>query len=122
MKSIKKQRIFWVVGTAIALCLCFLLCRFTFLESHGSYQYPVVLLVVGIVTVIIAAIFYGRKVMISTVVGYIGGFALGIFFGVDGVDQGGVATNNWWVIWTVSFAILILVGIIWEVISRRKKK
>ncbi|MCL2662276.1 MAG: hypothetical protein FWE83_02975 [Oscillospiraceae bacterium] len=118
MKSTYKKRIFWAVGTVIALCLCFILCRFTFIESHGSYQYPVLLLVVGIVTVILAAIFDGRKVMISTVVGYIGGFALGIIFNVDGVDQGGGATNNWWIIWTISFIALIAAGVIWEVISK----
>ena len=119
MKSTYRKRIFWVVGSVVALCLCFILCRFTFIESHGSYQYPVVLFVVGIVAVIIAAIFDGRKIMINTVVGYVGGFALGIFFGVDGVDQGGGATNNWWVIWTVSFIAIIIAGIIWEIVSKR---
>jgi hypothetical protein len=122
MKSSYQKRIFWAVGTVIALCLCFFLCRFTFLESHGSYQYPVVLLVVGIVAVIIAAIFDWRKVMISTVVGYIGGFALGILFSVDGVDQGGGVTNNWWAIWTVSFLVLIIAGIVWEIVSNRYTK
>jgi len=122
MKSTYRKRILWAVGTVIALCLCFILCRFTFIESHGSYQYPVVLLVVGIVTVIIAAIFDGRKVMISTVAGYIGGFALGILFSVDGVNQGGGATNNWWVIWTVSFFVLIVIGIVWEIVSNRCMK
>ena len=118
MKSTYRKRIFWAAGTAIALFLCFLLCRFIFIESHGSYQYPVVLFVVGIVAVIIAAIFDGRKIMINTVVGYVGGFALGIFFSVDGVDQGGGTTNNWWVIWTVSFIAIIIAGIIWEIISK----
>ena len=34
--------------------------------------------------------------MICTVIGYMVGFALGLTFGVEGVDPGGGATNNWW--------------------------
>jgi hypothetical protein len=114
-----KRRIIWAAGTALALCLCFLLCRFAFIDMHGSYQYPVLLLFVGFVVVGIAAVFDGRKIMTGTVIGYIGGFAAGIIFGIDGADQGGGATNSWWVIWTVSFVIMIIVGVIWEVTSRR---
>lgn len=116
------MRIAWAFGTAITLCICFLLCRFVFLDLHGSYQYPAFLFFVGFAAVIIAAFFDGRKIMICTVVGYIGGFALGVIFGVDGVDQGGGATNNWWWIWTVSFIALIFVGILWEIINRYMQK
>jgi hypothetical protein len=122
MQTSARNRIIWAVGTAIALCLCFLLVRFIFWELHGSFQYPLILLIAGLIAAIIAAIFDWRKIMISTVGGYIGGFALAMLFNTDGVDPGGARTNNWWIIWTVSFVILFLAGVIWEVIGRCRKK
>ena len=118
-KNSMLRKALWLVTAIAVLFVSFLLCRFTFLDLHGSYQYPVFLLLAGIAAAIIAAIFDGYKVMICTVIGYIGGFAFGIMLGVDGIDQGGGATNNWWVLWTVSFIALIIAGVIWELLSRR---
>ncbi|MCL2030576.1 MAG: helix-turn-helix transcriptional regulator [Oscillospiraceae bacterium] len=118
-KSALLGKILWLGTTAAVLLGSFFLCRFTFLDWHGSYQYPVFLLLIGLAAAAIAAIADGRKVMIGIMLGYLGGFAVGIVFGVDGVDPGGGATNNWWVLWTVSFAASILAGVIWEMISRK---
>ena len=120
MNESKRNRLFWIAGAAAALVLCFLLCRYLFFDFHGNKQWPVVLLVAGLITSGVAAIFDGKKLMICTVLGYIAGFAFGIAFGVDGVDQGGGATNNWWIIWTISFVAIIVIGAIWEIISRRR--
>ena len=122
MRNIMLKKAMWLGTTIAVLFVSFLLCRFTFLDLHGSYQYPVFLLLAGIFAAIIAAIFDGRKVMICTMIGYIGGFAFGIMFGVDGVDQGGAATNNWWVLWTISFIVLIVTGVIWDLLDRRTAK
>ena len=122
MKNITiRNRIFWTVGTVTALILCFVMCRYIFFELHGNKDWSVVLLIVGIIVSCIAAVFYRRKLIICTVIGYIGGFALGIILGVDGLDQGGGAINNWWIIWTMAFVSLIFAGGIWEIISRRIK-
>jgi len=85
-------------------------------------QYPVFLLAVGLIALIVAAIFDGRKIMIFTIIGYMGGFVLGMLFNTDGVDQSGARTNNAWWIWTVSFAVIILAGVIWEIVSKRRKR
>ena len=66
----------------------------------------------------IAAIFDGRKTMVCTVAGYIGGFALGLAFGTDSIDQGEGALNNWWAIWTISFFTFTIIGVIWEIAGR----
>lgn len=118
----KKTRIFWVVGAIISLCVCFVLCSYLFFGLHGMKQYPIFLLAAGLIALIVAAFFDSRKVMIFTVVGYIGGFALGMIFAVDGIDQGGGATNSAWKIWTVSFIVAILIGVIWELVSKHLKK
>jgi len=81
-----KSRVIWTVGAIVALCICFLLCRFSLFELHGMKQFPTILLIIGLIAIIIAAIFASRKVMICTVVGYIGGFTMGILFNTDGVE------------------------------------
>lgn len=117
-----KSRIIWAVGSVIMLCISFMLCRFTFLYLHGSYDWPMFLFILGLIALAISAIRDVRRVMVCTVIGYIGGFALGIIFGVDGVDYGGGGTNNWWFIWGCLYFAAIAVGVIWEVVSRQIKK
>lgn len=122
MKIKNKNRIIWAVGTFTALCICFLLCRYSFFGLHGMKQFPVIVLIIGLIVLSVVAIFDGRKVMICTVAGYIGGFAKGMLFNTDGVDSGGGRTNNAWQIWLVSFIVIVIAGIIWELVYKRAKR
>jgi hypothetical protein len=117
-----KNRIVWTIAALAALCVCYLLSRYTFFELHGMKQWPLVLFVTGLIVIIVAAFIHGHKLMVCTVVGYIGGFALGMFFNTDGVDYGGGSINNAWWIWTVSFIVFILIGVVFEIVSRHIKK
>ena len=119
MKNKSTQtRIFWVVGTKIFLLICFVFCRYAVWTIHLNRDWPVFMFIAAIVTTGIAALFDARKIMVCTAAGYIGGFALGMLFNTYGVDPGGGAASNWWIIWTLSFFIIIALGIIWEVATR----
>jgi len=120
-KSTYKNRMFRAVGAVIALSICLLICQYISGVFFGNRQWSLVLFIIGLVALAIAAIIDGRKVMICTVIGYIGGFGAGIIFATEGVDPGGGATNNWWQIWTLSFLAMICVGAVWEALSRRAK-
>ena len=50
-----------------------------------------------------------------TVVGYLGGFAAGMLFGVRGTDPGGGTTSNAWLIWMLVMLLCIAVGILLSV-------
>lgn len=115
-------KIIWIIGAIAALCACFLLCRYSFFSMHGMKQWPLDLFIVGLIVIVIASVLNSRKVLACTVIGYIGGFALGMIFNTDGVDQGGGATNNAWIIWTLSFIAIIIISVFWELVSRHKKK
>lgn len=117
-----KKRAVWAIGAGTALLTGFFVCRYTFFDLHGMKQWPIALLIVGLIIVAVAAIFDARKVMALTAVGYIAGFAMGMLFRVRGVDQGGGSTNNAWVIWTVSLFIAILAGIVWEIVGKYATK
>ncbi len=120
--GITKNKIVWTIGAGIALFVGFLLCRYAFFGLHGMISWPIYLFMFGLIAIIIAAFFDARKVMVCTTVGYIVGVALGMIFRVDGVDPGGGSTNNAWVIWTISFFIIILMGIIWDLLTKFIKK
>jgi len=116
-----KTRIFWMAGTTIVLFLSFVLCRYVFFSLHGNRGWAVLMLIIALAVTGISAIFDSRKIMSCTAVGYIGGFALGMIFNVSGVDPGGGATSNWWVIWAASFLVIVAIGVLWEIIGRSSR-
>lgn len=117
-----RSKVIWGILASLAMLLSFILCRYVLFDLHGMKQWPFYLFLFGLVIMVIAAVFEARWVMLLTITGYIGGFAFGILFGADYVDLGCGRSNNIWVIWTVSFIIIILVGIIWELINKRIMK
>ena len=120
-----RNRITWALGASVALSVAFLLCRYTFFALHGMMQWPFVLFVFGLISIIFAAIFNARKVMVCTVMGYMLGFVFGTLFHWDSYhpERGpGVYTNNNWALWTLFFFLLITLGIIWEFASKRKRQ
>jgi hypothetical protein len=112
----------WGLGTSAALSVCFLLCRFAFLEWHGMKQWPLVLFIFGLAVVLIAALTRSGKVMVGTVVGYMAGFILAMLFSTDGVDPGGGSTNNGWIIWAAAYLAILAASVAWQVIGNHLTK
>ena len=105
------------------LCIGFVLCRYVFFDIHGMKQWPAILFGIGIIAVVISFILDGKTTPICIAFSYIVGFVVGIIFQTDGIDSGGARTNNLWIIWTVVFICLTLIGIIYDkFISIIKKK
>jgi len=103
------------------LLLGFVLCRYAFFGLHGMKEWPVDLLLVGIVAVLIS-LFAGKQyVPWFTAGGYIFGFLLGVLFHTEGTDPGGGKTDNLWIIWTVVFLGCILTGILCEIWMKWRK-
>jgi hypothetical protein len=121
----RKNRIFWALGAAAALLAGYWLCGHVFLFLHGMGQWPIILLLFGLIVIGIAAIADSRKVLFCTVCGYVVGFALGMLFHWDTYhpERGpGVYTNNNWLIWTLVFFFFIAAGAIWEIACKHKRK
>lgn len=108
----KSFKLIWAIKILIAYFVSYLLCQHGFIILHNSNEWPLVLFLFGFVIVLIASCCYLKKVMVSTVVGYIIGFICGIMFNKDGMDPGDGRTNNAWVIWTFSFLGIVIIGII----------
>jgi transcriptional regulator with XRE-family HTH domain len=113
------------ISASAALFIGYLLCGRVFLFLHGMGQWPIILLMFGLIVIAISAVSNSRKVMISTVVGYIAGFIIGIVLFSDvrrfNPNSGHYDYYGWW-IWLLSFLAFIAIGIVWEVISRYMNK
>ena len=117
-----KNKILWGVSMIGLLAMSYWLCRFVLFAMHGMKQWPNMLAIVGLILIVIASIGGRRLLSVATVVGYIGGFVLAMIFNTDGVDQGGVGTNNAWKIWGTVFICSILISIVLGFISKQRRK
>jgi hypothetical protein len=116
-----KYRFAWAGCSGAALSICYILCRFTFLDMHRMKQWPFALFAFGLLVILVSAKAYSRKVMICTVAGYAIGFAAGMIFNTDRYNEHMARYNNAWIIWSISFISLIIVGVIWEGFCYLKK-
>ena len=124
-RAVMRSGVLSAICGAIALLAVYFICGHVFLHLHGMGQWPVVLLIVGMIVIAFAALPNARRVMASVVAGYIIGFWLGMQFGRDifHPERGplGSYTNNSWLVWTVAYLVIIFAGIVWEILARRRK-
>lgn len=116
----KKNNIIHLVSLFI-LCVEFALCRYTFLEIHGMKQLPGLLFAVGMIFLVISFLKRGKMAPIVMALAYLIGFVAGVVFETDGVDAGGGATSNLWIIWTVVFVSLSVISGIGEKIFNNRE-
>ena len=125
-KNVVINKMLWAAGTAVALLVCYLICRHLFYELHGNKDWPLAMLILGLAVIFISAFFGAKKVMVCTAAGYVVSFIAGIVFNSyhDVVVNGEVVSRNStaWLIWTVTFLVLIFAGIVWEFIGKRIRK
>ncbi len=107
----------------LILLIGFVFCRFVFFGVHGMKQWPTALVVSGLVVIAISSFCKCNFISIFTSIGYSIAFVLAVFFEQDYADKAGAMTmNSLWIIWTVSYLCLILLGIIVEAVKRYGKK
>lgn len=92
----------------------FILGRYVFFDVHGMKEFPVVLLVLGLVVMGISVLTAKKVLPYFISAGYIIGFVFGFIFQVTKMDVNGVSVNNLWVIWAVVDVAFIVVGFICE--------
>lgn len=109
----KKSLLNHVIALGILL-VGFILGRHVFFEVHGMKEFPVVLLVLGLVVMGISVLTTKKVLPYFISAGYIIGFVFGFIFQVTKMDANGVSVNNLWVIWAVVYVAFIVVGFICE--------
>ena len=96
------------------LLVGFILGRYVFFDVHGMKEFPVVLLVLGLVVMVISVLTTKKILPYFISMGYIIGFVFGFTFQVTKMDANGVSVNNLWVIWAVVYVAFIVLGLICE--------
>jgi len=109
----KKSLLNHVIALGILL-VGFILGRYVFFDVHGMKEFPVVLLVLGLVVMGISLLTTKKVLPYFISAGYIIGFVFGFIFQVTKMDANGVSVNNLWVIWTVVYVAFIVLGFICE--------
>lgn len=121
--SKKENKALWnnLISFGILL-LGFVLCRFVFFgRLHGMKEWPLDLLIAGVVVLGISLLVKKKYFPWFVSGGYYIGFLLGVIFHTEGVDPGGGRTDNLWQIWTIVFVVGILAGVIFEIVIKWRK-
>lgn len=99
----------------------FLLCRFAFFDLHGMSEWPLDLLIAGLVVVTMSLITKKQVIAWFTAIGYLVGFFIGVLFHTEGLDPGGGRTDNLWQIWTVAFFVCIVAGAVTQTVMKWRR-
>ena len=120
MKENNKQILKLVAPFGVLLAE-FLLCRFAFFGLHGMKEWPLDLLLAGLVVVTMSLITKKQVIAWFTSIGYLVGFFVGVLFHSEGFDPGGGRTDNLWQIWTVTFMACIVIGAITQTVMKWRR-
>ena len=118
MKSDNIKRIIWAAASIFILCIGFFICRYLLFDLHGMGEWPLDLFVFGLIVICASGLFNGKKIMICTALGYIISFFMALLFSVDWIDANGFARSSLWIWWTIAMVTFVIIGAIWEIISK----
>lgn len=104
------------------LLISFIIIRYALFEIHGMKQIPLILFLPIFLAMIIFCFTKLKIIPFVFAVSYPIGFVLGNIFQTYGIDAGGGATSNMWIIWTSVIIAMIIISVITELINRNKSK
>ncbi len=120
MKEKNKKMILRLAPFGILL-LGFVLCRFAFFGLHGMKEWPLDLLLAGLVVITMSLLTKKQIIAWCTAGGYLAGFFVGVLFHSEGFDPGGGRTDNLWILWTVTFMVCIVAGAVTETVIKWRR-
>ncbi len=101
------------------LIIGFALGRYVFFDVHGMKEFPVTLLILGLVVMLISLLTSKKVLPYFISAGYIIGFVFGFLFQVTKMDANGVSVNNLWVIWAGVYVAFIIAGFLCEAFFKK---
>lgn len=123
MKKILSTPIGQILYSIIIFSLAFVALHFSQLNMiHGRSDAPIIVGIFGIIALVISYIFKLKLLTLVATIGYILALVIGVIFQTNGVDGGGGATNNLWQIWLISYWVFLGLGLIVNIILKKKKQ
>ncbi len=103
----------------LGLTLTFWVVRVPLFKLHQMKDWSLCMFIFGAIIIGIFGVLYSRNtISIFTVAGYILCFFIGYLFQFDY----GFGLNSMWIIWTCSYIVFILVGIVCDFFVKNKKQ
>ncbi len=96
--------------------------RFLLLDMTQMREWPTLLAIIGMILVGVSLKKNYSSVARCASLGYVVSFLIGYLLQKDGLDAGGGRTNNMWLIWTISYFVIIAYGIYIEYKRRHPKR
>lgn len=122
MKKILSTPIGQILYSSIIFSLTFVALHFSQLNMiHGRSDAPIIVAIFGVIALIISYVFKLNLLTLVATFGYIIAFLLGVIFQTEGVDPGGGATNNLWQIWLISYWVFLCMGLIVNIVFKKKQ-
>ena len=113
---------FYKAYSVIYLIVGWVMCRFMLLPAHSMKDVPDMLALIGAIIIIFSIIKNHNSTARMASLGYVVSFLIALLLQKKGTDPGGGATNTMWIVWIVSYALLIAYGIFIDIkISKQKK-
>ena len=122
MSEKTKKKLVWGAGSTAVLAVSYGLSRHLLFSLHGMKSWPDSLAVFGFFCIIAAASAGCKALPAASAGGYLVGFGLAMLFQSDGLDPGGGAANNAWIIWGAVFLVCLLAGLLIDIAYFRRVK
>ena len=123
MKRIVKRFLLWIL-CVLAISAEYLIIQYPLFELHGMGEWPFDVMIFGAAVISVAACFDLKRLMISASVGYFPSFFAGMAVGsrmlVNSHD--GLPTDTVWIWFAVFFLVAILLGIVFEVLKKARRR
>lgn len=123
MKQIVKKVLLWIL-CVLAISAEYLIIQYPLFELHGMGEWPFDVMIFGAAVISVAACFDLKRLMISASVGYFPSFFAGRAVGsrmlVNSHD--GLPTDTVWIWFAVFFLVAILLGIVFEVLKKARRR
>lgn len=104
------------------LCAGFVLCRYALFGIHHMRDWPPVLFLFGLFVLGVSFLAGATLVPVVASLFYTIGFGAGLVFRTQGLDPGGGATDNLWIIWAVVLVCAVLSSALGEAFKKRAAK
>lgn len=123
-KKLKSSNWFIYVTSVCLLVLEYILIRFALFDLHGMKDMPFYMFLLSLSFVVVSYIANFKNMSIYSSIAYIIGYTVGHILETFTTDPGGGTLSNMWIIWVVSYFVILWAFIIFHMISqgRFKKK
>lgn len=116
-----KKNLLTTLLSIIILCIGYFVVRYPLFETHGMKGWPRFLFVICVFIIAISYISKAKILPLATSISYMVGFFTGLLFHTTVVDDIVGSTDNLWIIWTIVIIVTVIISIIVDFLTERKK-